>query len=305
MTPSKSDSKFQVEAKKLKIGPFEVCPIPTGEFGLDGGAMFGTVPKVLWEKTNPTDDKNRIKMEARGLLLKSPGCNVLIDTGNGADFVLKYGEKLGPKFAEMYGIDQNGPSLIKSLKNFGLEPSDIHHVILTHFHFDHAGGATTEMDGKLAPTFPKAKYWAQWENFETARQPNLRERASYYPANFQPLLDAGVLQLLKGPVENFIPGISCLITDGHTKGQQVIKVSDGQNTLLYCADMCPTSTHVKVAWLMGYDLHPLTLMEEKQKYLGEAADHSWYLFFEHDPYCDAALIERNGHDFAVQKRFWL
>jgi glyoxylase-like metal-dependent hydrolase (beta-lactamase superfamily II) len=309
MTPSKFDSKvdskFEVEAKKLKIGSFEVCPIPTGEFGLDGGAMFGTVPKILWEKTNPTDDKNRIKMEARGLLLKSPGCNVLIDTGNGADFVLKYGEKLGTKFAEMYGIDQNGPSLLKSLKSFGLEPSDIHHVILTHFHFDHAGGATTEIDGKLAPTFPKAKYWAQWENFETARQPNLRERASYYPANFQPLLDAGVLTLLKGPVENFIPGISCLITDGHTKGQQVIKVSDGQNTLLYCADLCPTSTHVKIPWLMGYDLHPLTLMEEKQKYLGEAADHSWYLFFEHDPYCDAALIERNGHDFAVKTRFWL
>lgn len=301
MTPN----KFEVEPKKLTIGPFQVCPIPTGEFGLDGGAMFGTVPKVLWEKTNPPDDKNRIQMEARGLLLKSPGCNVLIDTGNGADFVLKYGEKLGTKFAEMYGIDQNGPSLLKSLKNFGLEPSDIHHVILTHFHFDHAGGATTEVAGKLAPTFPNAKYWAQWENFETARQPNLRERASYYPANFQPLLDAGVLHLLKGPTENFIPGISCLITDGHTKGQQVIKVSDGQNTLLYCADMCPTSTHVKIPWLMGYDLHPLTLMEEKQKYLGEAADHSWYLFFEHDPYCDAALIERNGHDFAVKKRFWL
>ena len=310
MTPNKSNSEksrngFEVETKKLKIGNFEICPIPTGEFGLDGGAMFGTVPKVLWEKTNPTDDKNRIQMEARGLLLKSPGCNVLIDTGNGADFVLKYGEKLGNKFAEMYGIDQSGPSLLKSLKTFGLEPADIHHVILTHFHFDHAGGATTEVNGQLAPTFPKAQYWAQWENFETARQPNLRERASYYPANFQPLLDAGVLKLLKGPVENFIPGISCMITDGHTKGQQVIKVTDGSNTLLYCADMCPTSTHVKVPWLMGYDLHPLTLMEEKQKYLGEAADHSWYLFFEHDPYCDAALIERNGHDFAVQKRFWL
>lgn len=301
MTPN----KFEVEERKLKIGAFEVCPIPTGEFGLDGGAMFGTVPKVLWEKTNPTDDKNRIQMEARGLLLKSPGCNILIDTGNGADFVLKYGEKLGNKFAEMYGMDQSGPSLLKSLNKFGLKPEDIHHVIITHFHFDHAGGATTEVDGKLAPTFPNATYWAQWENFETARQPNLRERASYYPANFQPLLDAGVLKLLKGPVENFIPGISCMITDGHTKGQQVIKVTDGATTLLYCADMCPTSTHVKIPWLMGYDLHPLTLMEEKTKYLGEAADHSWYLFFEHDPYCDAALIERNGHDFAVQKRFWL
>lgn len=290
---------------KLKIGPYEVCPIPTGIFGLDGGAMFGTVPKVLWEKTNPPDDKNRIQMEARGLLLKSPGCNILIDTGNGGDFVTKYGEKLGPKFAEMYNIDDSGPSLLKSLKAHGLDPDDIHHVILTHLHFDHAGGATTEVAQKLVPTFPKAKYYIQKSNLETASQPNLRERASYYPANYQPLLDAGVLKILEGPTENLLPGISTLISNGHTQGQQMVKVSDGKHTLLYCGDVVPTSTHVKVPWLMGYDLHPLVLMEEKQKFLSEAADHSWYLFFEHDPYCDSALIEKKGTDFAVKERYWL
>jgi glyoxylase-like metal-dependent hydrolase (beta-lactamase superfamily II) len=297
-------NNFEVEKKSLKIGPYEICPIPTGLFGLDGGAMFGTVPKVLWEKTNPADEKNRIEMEARALLLKSPGCNVLIDTGNGSDFVAKYGDKLGPKFKDMYNIDDSGPSLLKSLQHFGLKPEDIHHVILTHFHFDHAGGATTEKDHKLVPTFPNATYWAQKGNLETAEKPNLRERASYYPANFQPLIDGKVLKLLDGPTENFIPGISCIVSNGHTKSQQPIKVTDGKTTLLYCADMVPTSTHVKVPWLMGYDLDPVTLMTEKTKYLGEAADHSWYLFFEHDPYCDAALIERAGHDFAVQKRFW-
>ncbi|MNJ96821.1 putative quorum-quenching lactonase YtnP [compost metagenome] len=300
MTP-----KIEIENKKLKIGPYEICPVPTGIFGLDGGAMFGTVPKVLWEKSNPPDEKNRISMEARGLLLKSPGCNILIDTGNGGDFVAKYGEKLGNKFKEMYNIDDSGPSLLKSLKAHGLGVDDIHHVILTHFHFDHAGGGTTEKNGKLVPTFPKAQYWAQKGNLETASHPNLRERASYYAANYQPLIDAGVLKLLDGPTENFLPGISAMLSDGHTKSQQMIRVSDNQTTLLYCGDVVPTSTHVKIPWLMGYDLHPLTLMEEKQKYLGEAADHSWYLFFEHDPYCDSALIERNGHDFAVQKRFWL
>lgn len=297
-------SNFNVEKTNLKIGAFEVCPIPTGIFGLDGGAMFGTVPKVLWEKSNPTDEKNRIEMEARALLLKSPGCNVLIDTGNGKDFVAKYGDKLGNKFAELYNIDDSGPSLLGSLAKNGLKPEDIHHVILTHLHFDHAGGATTEKDGKLVPTFPKAQYWIQKGNLETASHPNLRERASYYPANYQPLMDNGVLKVIEGEQE-ILPGISAVISNGHTQAQQVIKVTDGKNTLLYCGDMVPTSSHVKIPWLMGYDLHPLMLMEEKQKFLSQAADQHWYLFFEHDPYCDAALIERSGHDFSVQKRFWL
>ncbi len=295
----------QNEKISLKIGPYEVCPVPTGIFGLDGGAMFGTVPKVLWEKTNPPDAANRIEMEARALLLKSPGCNILIDTGNGSDFVLKYGDKLGSKFKTMYNISEDGPSLLKSLKAHGLEAKDIHHVVLTHLHFDHAGGATTEVAGQLAPTFPNAKYWVQKSNIETARQPNLRERASYYPANFEPLATSGVLTLLDGDTKDFLPGLSALVSHGHTQGQQMIKVTDGKVTLLYCGDVVPTSTHVKIPWLMGYDLHPLTLMEEKQKYLAQAADQSWYLFFEHDPYCDSALIERNGHDFGVQKRFWL
>ena len=294
-----------VENLKIKIGPYEICPVPTGIFGLDGGAMFGTVPKILWERSNPADEKNRIQMEARALLLKSPGCNILIDTGNGSDFVAKYGEKMGTKFAEMYNIDPNGPSLVKSIAAHGLKPDDIHHVVLTHFHFDHAGGATTAKDQKLVPTFSKARYWAQKKNLETASQPNLRERASYYEANFKPLIESGQLELLDGAKENFLPGISALISNGHTLSQQIIKISNAQQTLLYCGDVVPTSSHVRIPWLMGYDLHPLMLMEEKQKILGEAADHSWYLFFEHDPYCDSALIERNEHDFAVKNRFWL
>lgn len=290
---------------KLKIGVYEICAIPTGEFGLDGGAMFGTVPKVLWEKSNPPDDKNRIRMEARGLLLKSPGRNILIDTGNGGDFVLKYGEKIGPKFAEMYGLDESGPSLMKSLAAHGLKAEDITDVILTHLHFDHAGGATTEVDGKLAPSFPKAKYYVQQANLDTAERPNLRERASYYPANFLPLMEAGVLEILDGPVKDLLPGVSVQISNGHTEGQQIVKVSDGTKTLLYCGDVIPTSSHVRLAWVMGYDLEPLTLIDEKRQVLGPAADASWYLFFEHDPYCDAAQVTRSGQDFAVKERFLL
>lgn len=295
---------MEIQNRKLKIGPYEICPIPTGEFALDGGAMFGTVPRVLWEKSNPPDQLNRIPMEARALLLKSPQHNILIDTGNGGDFIAKYGEKLGQKFAQMYAIDESGPSLLKSLAHFGLKPEDIHIVILTHLHFDHAGGATTEKNGKLVPTFSKATYYIQKENLETARTPNLREKASYYPANFQPLEEAGVLKVLEGE-QQITEGIEVFLSHGHTRGQQIVKISDSQTTLLYCGDMVPTSSHVKTPWLMGYDLHPLTLMEEKQKHLSQAAAQSWYLFFEHDPYCDAALIEKSGHDFSVIQRFHL
>lgn len=290
---------------KLKIGDYEICPVPTGIFGLDGGAMFGTVPKVLWEKSNPADEKNRIQMEARGLLLKSSQANILIDCGNGGDFIDKYGEKLGSKFNEMYNISDDGPSLKKSLTYHGLEFEDIDHVILTHLHFDHAGGGTRSVNGQLKPTFPNAKYHLQKKNLETASAPNLREKASYFPANYQPLLDAGVLNLLDGAAEHFLPGISAQISNGHTQGHQMIRISDGKLTLVYCGDVVPTSSHVRLPWVMGYDLSPMMLIEEKSRYLGPAADQSWYLFFEHDPYCDAALIVRQGQDFAVQQRFWL
>ncbi len=296
---------ISTEKLKLKIGPYEICPLPTGIFGLDGGAMFGTVPKVLWEKSNPPDEKNRIAMEARSLLLKSPGCNVVIDTGNGQDFIKKYGEKLGSKFMEMYNIDPNGPSLLKSLQSHGLRVEDVNHVILTHLHFDHAGGATTERNGKLVPTFPNAQYYVQKTNLATAQEPNLRERASYFPANYQPLVDHSVLKVLEGDQKDLLPGISTFISNGHTQGQQVVKISDGTSTLLFCGDVIPTSSHVRLPWVMGYDLNPMMLIEEKQKFLGQAADQGWYLYFEHDPYCDAAKVVRNKADFQVESRFHL
>lgn len=296
---------MNIEPLNLKIGEYEICPIPTGIFALDGGAMFGTVPRVLWEKSNPPDEKNRIPMEARALLLKSPTRKVLIDCGNGSDFVAKYGEKLGPKFAEMYGLDPQGPSLLKSLAKQGLKPEDVTDVVLTHLHFDHAGGGTRAENGMLVPTFPKARYYVQKANLETATNPNLREKASYFPANYEPLKKAGVLNLIEGDQENILPGISVLVSNGHTQGHQAVKVSNGKTTLFYCGDIVPTSSHVRLAWVMGYDLQPLKLIEEKQRFLGPAADEKWFLYFEHDPYCDAAQIIRQGSDFSVEKRFSL
>lgn len=288
---------------QIRIGDYELHPVPTGEFGLDGGAMFGTVPKVLWEKSNPADDKNRIKMEARGLLLKGKK-NILIDCGNGADFIEKYGEKLGSKFAEIYKIDSEKSSLLLSLARQGLKPEDIDIVILTHLHFDHAGGATTSRNGQLVPTFPKAKYFVQKKNLEIAQKPNIREKASYFPANYQPLLDSRCLNLLDGPTE-IAPGISTWISNGHTEAHQMVKITDGKTTVIYCGDVVPTSSHVRLAWLMGYDLNPLMLIEEKTKYLGLAAKENAYLFFEHDPYCDLAQIKEINGDFAVEQRYTL
>jgi glyoxylase-like metal-dependent hydrolase (beta-lactamase superfamily II) len=289
--------------------------VPTGVFGLDGGAMFGTVPKVLWEKSNPADDHNRIEMEARALLLDAgPGNRrILVDCGIGADFVAKYGDKLGPKFAKMYNI-QSSPigsasrvesGIEKGLQKLGLALTDITDVILTHLHFDHAGGATREEGGQLVPMFPKARYYVQKANLETATQPNIRERASYYAANFQPLVDSGVLQIMDGAIDELLPGISVILSNGHTRGHQSVRISDGTTTLVYCGDLIPTSSHVRLAWVMGYDLEPLTIIEEKRRLLSEASTGNWLLFFEHDPSVDAANVMENKGDFAVKDRFLL
>lgn len=302
-TTSTENQKFP--SQNLQIGAYRALPVPTGIFGLDGGAMFGTVPKVLWEKSNPPDEQNRIPMEARGLLLKSADRIVLIDTGNGGDFVEKYGEKLGSKFATMYNVDDSGPSLLKSLQNHGVKPDDVTDVILTHLHFDHAGGATTAKNGKLVPTFPKATYYVQRANLETARKPNIRERASYFSANFEPLIDAGCLKVLDGPVKNLLPGISVEVSNGHTQGQQVVLVEGDGTGLLYCGDVVPTSSHVRSAWIMGYDLNPLLLIEEKRALLSRAAAGQWHLFFEHDPYAESAQVIEDRGDFAVSARYHL
>lgn len=289
---------------KLTIGAYVIKAIPTGLFGLDGGAMFGTVPKVLWEKTNPADDHNRIEMEARALLLDGgPGQRVMIDCGIGGDFVQKYGEKLGTKFGEMYSVSKES-SVETSLQKLGLTTKDINHVILTHLHFDHCGGATKWDGEKLVPTFESATYYVQKENYGVAMTPNIRERASYYAPNFEPLREAGKLKFLEGSAQ-ILPGIEVLTTNGHTHMQQVVKITDGQETLLYCGDLIPTSSHVRLAWVMGYDLEPLTLIEEKRAVLTRAAKENWTLFFEHDPYADAAKVEEQKGDFAVKERLQL
>lgn len=296
----------QLNQIDLTIAGYKIYPIPTGQFGLDGGAMFGTVPKVLWQKTNPADEHNRIKMEARALLLVSSTKKILIDTGNGSDFKEKYGEKLGAKFSEMYAIDENGPSLISSLKKQNVNPDDITDVILTHLHFDHAGGATKHENGKIVPTFKNATYHLQKSNLDNANNPNQREQASYFKVNFEALTANNKLNTLENTTTSPLKGISFFISNGHTEGHQSVVISDDKTQLIYCGDVIPTATHVRSAWVMGYDLNPLQLMEEKKQLLNLSQNNKQtYYFFEHDPYCDVATVEPDKNDFKVKERFWL
>lgn len=286
----------------LHIGPYQVYAVPTGIFGLDGGAMFGTVPKVLWEKSLPADAFNRIRMQARVLLLRSEDRRILVDTGNGGDFVYKHGDKFGSKFAKMFNIQQD--QLLEQLALLGIEANDITDVIHTHLHFDHCGGSTQydALTQRIVPRFPKATYHVQKQNWENALAPNVRERASYLAPNFMPLWENGQLNLLQDTNQDIAPCIELISSNGHTVGQQLVKVSDQNTTLLYCGDLIPTSHHVRLAWIMGYDISPLTLMEEKNHWLSQAAKNNWHLFFEHDPDCDLAQVISDGGDFQVSQR---
>ncbi len=304
---NKKYHNLDIQNISLNIGPYKVHSLSTTSFGLDGGAMFGTVPKVLWNKTNPSDNENRILMDCRCLLLESRDYKILIDTGLGGDFVEKYGPSLGLKFSKMYAIQEGKKSGIQTaLDKINIKTSQITHVILTHLHFDHAGGATKSINGQLTPTFEKAEYFIQQDNLNTALLPNLREKASYYKCNFKVLKENKVLTVLKGN-ENILPNISFSISNGHTKGQQNVWIEDDKNSLLYCADLIPTATHVRLPWIMGYDLNPLMIIEEKNRELKKALKKNSFLFFEHDPYCATAKIKasKNGLDFRLKELFEL
>ena len=252
----------------MKAGRYEVRAVETGRFRLDGGAMFGTVPKALWEKTNPPDEKNRIELALRCLLAEGDGRRILVDAGIG-------GSTFGPKETEIYAVEDPRP---------GVDPESVTDVVLTHLHFDHAGGIVT----KGALTFPKATHWVQKRNLDNAKKPNEREKASYLRQTWEVLEASGRMKLVDGPVE-ILPDVHAIPSDEHTVGMQLIRVGN----VVYCADLIPLLPHVRVAYTMGYDIHPGLLIEEKRRLLDQAEREGWILFFEHDPETAACRLSRD------------
>jgi glyoxylase-like metal-dependent hydrolase (beta-lactamase superfamily II) len=274
----------------MNIANYELHPIETGRFALDGGAMFGVVPKPLWEKTNPPDEKNRITLASRALLLIGNGRKILIDVGNGS----KYSDKL----ISIYRFDTTQSDIVSSLKNHGLSLGDITDVILTHLHFDHAGGSTLRENGVVKPTFPNARYFVQSEHWEAATKPTERDRASFFPDDFVPLQQHGLLHFTEGE-GGVLPGITFRLVHGHTAALQCPVISDGKTTVFYTADLMPTTSHLQLPWIMAYDLRPLVTLEEKRKILNEAVDSGWILFFEHDPACVAVRLKRTENRIEI------
>jgi len=267
----------------MNIGGYDITAISGGNFGLDGGAMFGIIPKPLWEKQVRADDRNRIDLTARVLLVRGHGRNILVDTG--------LGNKWSGKHRDIYKIDPASLQIQKALADLGLDPGDITDVILTHLHFDHAGGATREENGELIPAFPNATYYIQRKNWEWANNPSPKDAGSYRKENFVPLQNHGVLEFVEGEEEIF-PRIRLFLSDGHTRAQQLPLIRDGEETLFYSGDLIPTAVHLPLPWVMGYDNFPLKTIEEKEHILNQAADEHWILFLEHDPGTAALTVRR-------------
>ncbi|MCB0743303.1 MAG: MBL fold metallo-hydrolase [Ignavibacteriae bacterium] len=278
----------------MKIGKYNLTVLETGTFALDGGAMFGIIPKPLWQKTNLADEKNRITLGARCLLLETDNRKILVDTGLGKNW--------DEKFNSIYDVNHQNFDLIKSLDKKGINPSQITDVILTHLHFDHTGGSTKIENGKFVPTFQNAKYYVQQKHYDWAINPSDRDKGSFIGHTFQPLVDAGVLYFTKGD-SFFDDEIQFLTINGHTIYQQMLKISDSSNTFLFCADLIPTMYHIPIPYVMGYDIQPLETVAEKQKILKSAVDENWKMIFEHDHTNVCATIHKTEKGFNFKEGF--
>ncbi len=277
----------------MNIGNYTIKALSSGSLWLDGGAIFGIVPKVLWSKFYVPDDRNRIKVETRSLIIQGNGRTILVDTG--------CGNKWNDKECAMYSIDD---TLLSSLQEVRLSPHDITDVILTHLHFDHTGGSTSLVDGKLCTTFPKATYYVQRKHWEWALNPTEKDRGSFRHNDFLPLAESDQLKLLDGNTE-LMSGIEIVLSNGHTVAQQLVKISDGLQTLLYCGDFLPYVPMLQYPYIMAYDLFPLETLKEKKKILSQAAREHWILVPVHDPTCEAITIAECEKGFTVQNKILL
>jgi glyoxylase-like metal-dependent hydrolase (beta-lactamase superfamily II) len=268
--------------------------IDTGFFKLDGGAMFGVVPKVLWNKQNPADEKNLCSWAMRCLLIEDGEKLILVDTG--------MGNKQDDKFFGHYDLHGEA-TLHSSIAEKGFSPADITDVLLTHLHFDHVGGAVQfNRDGsRLEPTFANATYWSNEVHWQWASNPNPREKASFLKENILPLQESGQLRFIEDGQSPFA-SIGLINVDGHTEQMMLPVIQYKNQKIIYCADLFPSSYHIPVPWLMSYDMRPLQTMEEKQSVLQRAVEEQCILFFEHDPVYEAALVEHTEKGIRIRER---
>ncbi|CAN5610544.1 MBL fold metallo-hydrolase [soil metagenome] len=281
----------------MQIGDYKIYSVQTGLFKLDGGAMFGVVPKTLWSRLTPNDELNRMDMCTRAILLVSKDKKILVDTG--------IGYKLSEKINKIYDVDYSKYTLESSLKDLGYSREDITDVILTHLHFDHCGGNTYYDEEKILKlSFPNAIYHVQKKHYEWALNPTERDKASFFPENYKILEDKKVLNLINGE-SDFDKFIRLIPVNGHTSNMQLLKISDGDHTLMYLADLVPTASHIPLPYIMGYDLFPLTTLEEKTKILKEITDKKYKVMFEHDPYTECGEIQLTEKGYSLKGKFSL
>jgi glyoxylase-like metal-dependent hydrolase (beta-lactamase superfamily II) len=275
----------------MKFGELELIPLFDGTLRLDGGAMFGVVPKPLWEKRAPADERNRIRLGLRPLVVRGEQ-TLLIDAG--------IGNKMDAKSVDIFAIDRTR-NLDHSLADAGLGRTDIDIVLASHLHFDHAGGFTARTpSGAIVPAFPRARYVVRTGEWDDAAHTNERNRASYLKDDFVPLADAGVLDLVAGD-EEIMPGVRVVRTGGHTRHHQIVVIESGAETAVFAADLMPTTAHVDAPWIMAYDLFPMDTLRFKRTFLREAIDREYLIFFEHDPEVTAGYIREVEGRRVVEK----
>lgn len=281
--------------QRRKIGDFTVHAIQAGGQKLDGGAMFGVVPKPLWEKRIPADERNRIQLGMRCLLIEHPSGLILIDTGAG--------NKEDEKFKNIYGLENEGADgrtmLEDGLKEVGVEPKDIALVINTHLHFDHAGGNTyIGESGRVQLTFPNATYIVRRGEYDYAMNTNERTAASYFERNFMPVEAAEKFELIARE-KTIVKGIRVIPTPGHTPFHQSVLIESAGERAFYLGDLVPTHAHLPLPWIMGYDVEPLTTLETKRRILKQAVDEKWLMIFEHDATVAWGRVEHDGKAYRL------
>jgi glyoxylase-like metal-dependent hydrolase (beta-lactamase superfamily II) len=253
---------------------------------LDGGAMFGVVPKRLWNKLNPADNDNMCSWTMRSVLIETGERKILVDCGIG----FKQGEKFRSHFRP------HGMELNDSLDSIGVPAEEITDVFLTHFHFDHVGGALMlNQESKIVPTFPNATYWTNEVHYKYAAEPNAREKASFLKENFVPLKDQGLLAFIDYQKDDltWMDGIKVRFVNGHTSAQMLLLIDQGIETIVFCADLIPSSWHIPLPYIMAYDMQPMLTLDEKQRLLDEAIEGKWRLFFEHDPLTESGFVVKH------------